>query len=900
VDWERNALPTLRSSEDDVKAYIQRTINPISPRRRWVTQRAALNAWMYHGRQWIEPVGELTAGQGVYHFREVYKQSVAAYKRPVTNIIAPAVDNEVARLTKKEYVPEAAASRNQPDWIAAAALAKDIVTWRMAQSMWAEKREQVAFNLCIDETAIVRSFWDEIVTDLVPVGSMDAVMCSSCEKKLASATLPASMVETGVPMPGGGFAEFMNAESVEEGPFVQGQPHSVVAKRCPFCPTGELKPYAVSEEEVLEVPDALGNPLGRMLPRGNGGVEVVSLHNFYPENGGIGVEPYDCKVWHQKTPMAIEDVVQRWPQFEKTIQPDDPQKILRLNPLYSDPALVTQGLFGLAAHGMDAYQNHVLVDEVVVARQSRPGLEHGAHFIMVNDELISRPLCIEIEAENGVEYVSKVRYHVARAKRVPGMFWGRGFVSDLVPLQRRLNELDAQVIDLRERGKPMMWAPQGVELYFRKDTEGSMQVMEYETAEANAPNWSPRDGVFPGIPMTGNPYMQERQQIMVDSQLIGAPQDIELGRGAGGIKTTSGMMLAQEQAGTKREPRERGLVAVYEGVFQHVLDMEKSFQYDEQKYQVTSDAGIHEIKSYDRTQLVGTIKLKMKASAGYDQAIYEKEATSEAIGMGLYDLSSPVDIQQALKGMRLPQSVNEGFQVQIRRAEMAWSDFVREETVPLLDEQLYNPSIWFPIFQKRWLGDECLVMQRDVDFEAVWARLAGWPEVLMQLEAEDAILRQLYEGHDPSQWQQLHQQAMALYENAVGQLRATGVIGPMGPPPPGSGLEQPPPAPPDPAVGFLPKQRELRIYTVWERMLGPLLKDALLAADVSEELEVDVNEDAARVRLLMLLLKMRAVIEALRMGLEARMLGAGPAPGAAPPPGAPAPGPAGGGGPAPA
>jgi hypothetical protein len=52
----------------------------------------------------------LAAGLGAYHFREVHKSSLAAYKRPVTNIIAPAVDNEVARLTKKEYVPEAAAS----------------------------------------------------------------------------------------------------------------------------------------------------------------------------------------------------------------------------------------------------------------------------------------------------------------------------------------------------------------------------------------------------------------------------------------------------------------------------------------------------------------------------------------------------------------------------------------------------------------------------------------------------------------------------------------------------------------------------------------------------------------------------------------------------------------------
>lgn len=67
-DWERNALPTLNSSQDDVKTYIQRVVNPLSPRRRWITQRAAINAWMYHGRQWIESVGGLAAASGTYSF----------------------------------------------------------------------------------------------------------------------------------------------------------------------------------------------------------------------------------------------------------------------------------------------------------------------------------------------------------------------------------------------------------------------------------------------------------------------------------------------------------------------------------------------------------------------------------------------------------------------------------------------------------------------------------------------------------------------------------------------------------------------------------------------------------------------------------------------------------------
>jgi hypothetical protein len=409
----------------------------------------------------------------------------------------------------------------------------------------------------------------------------------------------------------------------------------------------------------------------------------------------------------------------------------------------------------------------------------------------------------------------------------------------------------------------MIWAPQGVELYFRRDTEGSLQVMEYEAPST----WSPREGVFPGLPMTGNEYMAERQQILHDAQLIGTPQDIELGRGAGGIKTTSGLMLASEQAGERRAPRERGLVAIYEGAFQHVLDMQKTFRQEPGTYQVSSDSGLHEVKTYESTALVGTIKLRMKAAAGYDQALYDKEATAEAIQMGLYNIQNPVEAHQALKLMRLPQSVNEAQQVQIRRAEMAWSDFMREGKIPLIDESLYDPMIWFPIFQKRWLGDDCLVLQRAVKFDDFLARLTGWQDELAQAEAQDAVLRQLYGNIPPEQWEATYQQATGLYETAVQQAQASGLVPAMGMPPPGSGLESPPPPPP--VDGFLPKALELRIYTVWQRMLGPLLQDAKMSADVSDRLGVEINEEAGQVRSLDALLKMRAVIEAFRMMLQA-------------------------------
>jgi hypothetical protein len=304
--------------------------------------------------------------------------------------------------------------------------------------------------------------------------------------------------------------------------------------------------------------------------------------------------------------------------------------------------------------------------------------------------------------------------------------------------------------------------------------------------------------------------------------------------------------------------------------------MAKTFRKDPVEYRVQSDAGLWEMKAFDATELRGTVKVKMIAAPGYDQALYDKEAASEAVNMGLYQLNDPVAVQTALKYMRLPDDVNEDQKIQIRRAEMAWSDFMREQKVPQVDTSLYEPVIWFKIFQKRWMDDDCLVLQQQARFDETWARLTGWEDVYAQAEALDFAQRQIYEQYPPEQWSQIYAQATGLYNDAVQQARDTGLL-PQGPPPPGSGLETPPPPPPD--EGFLPKAKELRIFTVWERMLGPYLRDVILAMEASEKVGVPINEDAELAALLFDLLRMRAVIEAFRQIMQAQMRAMQPQPG---------------------
>jgi hypothetical protein len=909
--WLRQAPPTLHSDDGRVGAYIDKHINPLSPRWRWHTQRAGLNLWFYLGRQWLESVAEMAPGGGAYHFREVYRDSVATFPRPVTNIIAPAVDNEVSRLSRKEYVPDTSAGKSEPEWMAAARTAKDIVTWNMNKQIWAEKREETVFNLCNDSVVGLKTWWDENDTEVSLISPEDPRRCPRCASLFASARVPESFARTGYPV-AGGFAEMQHKETLVEAPEPDAEATAVHPKGtpevemrlCPMCPEpSNLEPYEISEEEAGQE-DAFGRPLGVLVPRGDGLIDTISIHEFFPENGGIGCLPREQRLYQHMHVKPLEWAALRFPEIADKLEPEEPKTLLRVHPLYSDNAFI--GRFpGL--HGPEVYTNHAMVKELTVLPQPHiPGLELGAHFAQICGEIVRRPLCVEVEGEGETHLVPRVKYHFARFKHIPKLFYSRSFVDDLIPIQRRLNETDAQDIDLRERGKPMMWVPPGTQLHFRDDVEGSMQIMEYDNEGSD---WHPRDALFPGGPLTGASYHAERQQCFTDAQLIGAAQDIEMGRSPGSVKTTSGLMLLSEESATKRGPRERSLVGMYSSAFEHVLELNHAFRQEDQPYEVMSETGIQERKSYSSEDLVAGIKVQMKARAGYDEMLYNKEATGEAIGMGLYDLNDPAAVDRVLDNMRLPKDINQRATRQIVLAEMAWSNFMRGRRIPVVDATVHAPRAWHSVLTNRWLSDEAYALQQKAKWDAVVLSLANWEVRMAQEEATDAQQKAIYGAVPPAQWAQKYAEGQRLRQDAVAAQEATAEAAqdlqkklPPGAPgaPEATAAPAPlPQVPPPPMDGFLPEDLGRRIYAVWRRML-PDLNPAYAALSMAKSNDAPLTASLRAVELIDQLLQMKAVIEQCRVLAAALPPAApGPLPGQPTPPGQPPAGPP-AGGPAPA
>jgi len=884
------AIPTLNSSDEDIRGWLDRHMNIMSHRRRYHTQRAALNLWFYLGRQWIEARSELAPGNGVYHFREVYRQSVASFPRPVTNIIAPSVDNEVARLGRKEFVPEAEPGKNQPEWMAAARLATDILKWEMGKVLWEQKREDVSFNLLIDAVSILRTWWDENDTELSLISTGETSRCPGCGARFASRQVPRAFATLAAPTPQGP-RELLHRESlmeVEDRPGEASALHPrgikmVELRFCPFCESEtELTEYPINEGEASQK-DAFGRTMGMFVPTGDTATEVVSLHEYFPENGGINIEPHEQKINQQTSIRSLEYIALRYPEFAKGLKPEEPRELMRYNPIYSEPLLSGYMGYNLST-GYESYYNHARLREIIIQPQPHiAGLEEGAIFASVGEQVCRKPLMVEVEGERGPRKIPRVKYHFARFKRWPKNFWARTIVDDLIPIQRRLNEIDAQMVDIRERGKPNMWLPEGTTLYTDEAVQGSFVCIHYDPAD---PNWTPQQGLFPGQAISGSPYSAEREMTLRDAQMVGAPQDIEVGQSPGSVKTTSGLMLLSEEASQKRGPRERSLTRMFESAFEHVLEMAWAFRKEDATYEVQRDGGVYEQKSYTGTDLLGAMRVKMTARAGYDQTLYNKEAAGEAINMGLIVPNSPDQVDRVLELMKIPKDLNERDHLQVTRAEEAWSDFVHEDTIHTPDPTIEHPAVWYAVMSKRWFSDESVILQRESGWEDVLPQLANWEDVKGEIELAEIAQKPIYGNAPPEQWGSIYQTGSKLVEDAVAdyQKASESHAESLQSAPPGAepmDLPEPPhkpimeefPKPPD--GGFLPEAEHLRIFEVWMRML-PTIRPAMIAAAQDTKRR---GPNAKKLMKLRRLLEMRAVIESYRLAV---MEQAAPAPAAGP------------------
>jgi len=837
-------------------------------------QRVVRNIYYDIGRQWIElHTDALIQGARGYVFREMRGSLNSQIPRPVTNIVAPSIDVEFATLAKRQWVPKVPTYSRNPRIEASAKVAHDILTDRLNKLDWDELRDTFIRNCVTMGTATFRSFWDSSHYDLVWSPVSEPMQCTACSAYYSEVEAPTGFLALRSNNPQATFSAYSEMD-------LKDQDDITTMEVCPECRQGNLQPTNL-DEQTSRGADVFGRPLGGEVPKGNTGLEIIIPMEYYPQNAGVFVTPLTARMHGSCKVRSLDYIDEHWPDLAAKVQPEDPVDLLREHPLLGEWDIV--GRFDTA---LDAgiFDNHVRVYEMTVEPTYRFPKGRLVRIIGEQQALVvdDRDLVIDLTDESGkkIAHTPLVMYASARWKVREQEFWGKGLPDDIVSPQNRINGIDSQTIDARERmGSPNLLIPEDADLQgpeFRAGYGGA-KLFRYRVGALN-PNAKPE--VFGAITMPQG-VNTERDQMMQDITKIIGPADIEIGEAPRNVTTTSGLQILGEQAERRRGTRERGITTAFKKVWEHQLQMLWVLREDPDEYEAESPDGVWETHQFKRDAIAGHTRVDVERQAYIDRSIIIRESTRQAITDGLVDLNDPLVRKKAVELMGLPNDLNERSNVQIDHAKRVWVEFVDNGKLPIIDGTLDDPFLISQVLGTYLKQHEGQLLQERAGWKVLAPLLAGWQDEFQRVSMQDQKTREKYGGEPPPEQAQMMFAQMKVDYTDAKEKYDQAVSGALGTQAQLSAMQSPPPEPPPPPV-FLPRQIEERIYLVWSQMLSAKIEMEQFFGQLAAK---HLNDVATAQKTVERFLRFRAVVEGYKL-----MAGPGaPAPGGVSPAAGPQP-----------
>lgn len=850
-------FPAKGSPQAELLWYRDRLMNRWAALRNMTMARIAINTWYFLGKQWAN-IDYASAFQGARGLlvRELSEDEFPV--RPVTNEVDPSVEQEIISLVKRQWQPKVVPTSNDPAIKAAAQVSNDQLNYRLngrGQLSWPEKRHELGLHYSITGTGLIYTAWDRTYTDLRVSPAPDAVRCSdpSCPTKLYSRNVPLESLRARPPNIGEGIT-----------PVESDDPAEALARLeyCPTCSTPRpLVPYRPDPEEAENADDLYGRPLGVYEPRGATALEVDHPCEFYPENGGYRITPYNMRRWGRRKLRSMEWLEERYPHLVGSLAPDPVHELLYDDPLFG--GLATPSMWSPALDS-GILDNHKNVDEIVELPTFRHPL--GRYVAATRDDILEDDDLLVAQEIDGEEVlVPRVVMSSARFKIRPQEFWGTGLPDHGISLQNRLNDFDAQLITHRKQmGKariaitPGMW----IEGPPVEDPSGAADFIIINPDPANPEMKSLP--IQPPIAYPAEAY-QERDRNQADIRRIMGPSNASIGQPSG-IGTTSGLQLMVEMDEKSRALREEELVNAAKVSWSHLLQLEWVLRVDEDVYRVLGPTKTWKEEKYLGTALRGQHEVDIERAAYIAKSLVQREATREAIADQLIVIDGPVARRKALESYGVDVNINEDSNNQVDHSERIWSDFKDKNTVRVQDP-LDDPFIHYTVLGTHLRTEEGERIADEAGWEKIWPIVAGWKLELSEMTRLEQMSINFYRrplsGLDAAkayaqaeinyeQQLDLHHRQMAVVaaqrQDPATMAAGVPIVDPV-----------PPMKPPKPVA--LPQLLQERVFLVWSMMLQRAQWTPPTAGP-TEALERDP----------MIYIRFRALVEAYHLTLTGTLL----------------------------
>lgn len=786
------------------------------------------------GDQWLET--DYTEDPTRSPFWKPIEMDAASWTpTPVQNEMIAPIQNEAARLMGQGSRPYVRPDNDDPKTAKACKVGKDVLLDRLEKVGWTELEYEGSFNLALFGTWIVRSSWEIDFTKCVTV-PRQALRCEACGTTLASPAIPDDQVETLLERD-----DAVEATAVPDpaNPLVPAR-YKARAKGCFTCPPrteavtqllpepgpdglpatapvldeiGQpivrnlgpvpLRPYMPTDEEAKSGADFFGRRLGEEVALGDTELRNVSVYDYFPQNGGLGVNARTCQEHGEEHVESLDWISARYVNGY-LVEAEDPSVLMRWHPIVGGSHFYFGGGMG---PDRGVFDHHSRVREW----HKEPWMENGKRnkgrsIVMAGRVvLVDGDYLIESKRSPG-RYLKRAYYDSIPWEIREKELWGLGAAELITSNQDNINTTKAQVQDVRHAwGSPKIMAVEGMDLTYAgfADTGYNSDIWYYR----------PVDGVQQQPEPFGNQQMDTNWTQEIDREVdaiarIVGTMDVEIGNDPG-FDAASALMFMGEKAAERRKPRIARLRAMKRRLYRDQLERIHEFYREKRYYSVKGRNGRDQVRAFMGEDLLGQTDVQLEDEPFYDVRMASRLNLKTAFELGSLVVDTEHDKREINKILDVPREINEQKNVQIESAQNEWIRFMEEDRHPVIKQREDSHLLHYETHVLDWMGEEAQQLKDACDWDQVELALWGWEdEFLLLQETEDDL--KLNPPLDPTQGPPpldpegrpdvaAAQHAVEMYQARVQQQQE---------------------------IAALPKPIELRLLALWTRILdkSPLVQ----------------------------------------------------------------------------
>lgn len=213
--------------------------------------------------------------------------------------------------------------------------------------------------------------------------------------------------------------------------------------------------------------------------------------------------------------------------------------------------------------------------------------------------------------------------------RVPGRFWCRGMVEDLVPIQDQINKLE-QMLQVNDgfNTNPMWLVPKGAGI-----AEGRLKNKPGNVVEYDYP-YEPRR--IPGESMPAQ--IIQRQQLQMEyAEEVSGVRHVLTGDAPPGVTAGVALNRLGEESEGIFAPIEKRYSRSVEELFESILEaVQRYYTYPRYMAIEGDDGGLDEIRDFVGTQLKGNTKVRIEAGSYRPRSkAAQQQILFDALNMGI-------------------------------------------------------------------------------------------------------------------------------------------------------------------------------------------------------------------------------------------------------------------------